>query len=152
MSPDTLFAIANYAVLPAWLLLLILPHHRMTALLVHAVWIPALLAVPYMWALFFGPPGPEGAGFGSLQGVMLLFQSPMAVLGGWIHYLAFDLFVGAWQVRDSRRLGINHWLVVPCLLATLMVGPVGLLLYAILRLVTRQRWSLDESAAAAPAS
>ena len=60
----------------------------------------------------------------------LLFTSPHAVLAGWIHYLAFDLFVGAWEVRDARRHGLSHWMVVPCLALTLMLGPFGLLINA----------------------
>ena len=134
MSPDKIFLFANVAVLPAWLLLAILPHHKITQLLIHAVWIPCLLGPLYIWALFMGPPAAEGAGFGSLQGVMLLFQSPMAVLGGWVHYLVFDLFVGAWIVRDSKAQKINHWFVLPCLFVTLMAGPAGLMLYCLLRL------------------
>ena len=145
MSPDTLFPILNYAVLPAWLLLALLPHHRFTQLIVHAIWVPLLLGPFYIWALFFGPPPAEGAGFGSLEGVMLLFQSPMAVLGGWIHYLVFDLFIGAWIVRDARRQGINHWLTVPLLFVTLMAGPAGLMLYLLLRLAMKHSLSLDEA-------
>ena len=147
MSPDELFRICNYAVMPAWFLLFVLPHHRVTQLLVHAIWVPLLLGPFYIWALFFGQPAPEGAGFGSLQGVMLLFQSPTAVLGGWIHYLVFDLFIGAWIVRDARRQGINHWLTTPFLFATLMVGPVGLMLYLLLRLAMKRTVTLVESAA-----
>ena len=145
MTPDALFVIFNYAVLPAWLLLAVLPHHRLTQLIVHAVWVPLLLGPFYIWALFFGPPPVEGAGFGSLEGVMLLFQSPMAVLGGWIHYLVFDLFIGAWIVRDARRQGINHWLTVPLLFVTLMAGPAGLMLYLLLRLAMKHSLSLDEA-------
>ena len=146
MSPDTLFLICNYAVIPAWALLAFLPHHKITQTLVHAVWIPCLLALVYIWALFFGPPAAEGAGFGSLAGVMLLFQSPVAVLAGWVHYLIFDLFIGAWIVRDARRLGINHWFTLPCLFATLMAGPFGLLLYCLMRLGLKRTVSLQESA------
>jgi uncharacterized membrane protein YraQ (UPF0718 family) len=78
---------------------------------------------------------------------MLLFQSPTAVLGGWIHYLVFDLFIGAWIVRDAKRLDINHWLTLPMLLATLMVGPVGLMLYLLLRLAMKGRVTLAETLA-----
>ncbi len=146
MSPDQLFLICNYAVLPAWLLLVLAPHHRITQLLVHAIWVPLLLGPFYIWALFFGEPAAEGAGFGSLQGVMLLFQSPTAVLGGWIHYLVFDLFVGAWIVRDAQRQDINHWLTVPFLFMTLMAGPAGLMFYLLLRLVLKRSLSLVEIA------
>ena len=92
-------------------------------------------------------PAPEGASFGSLQGVMLLFQSPTAVLGGWIHYLIFDLFIGAWIVRDAKRRDINHWLTLPILFATLMVGPVGLMLYLLLRFAMKGTVTLAETSA-----
>ena len=69
----------------------------------------------------------------SLEGVMRLFASPWLVLAGWLHYLAFDLFVGAWLTRDASRNGIRHVLVVPCLIATLLAGPIGLGSYLVLR-------------------
>lgn len=147
MSTDDLFLICNYAVMPAWFLLFVLPNHRVTQLLVHAIWVPLILVPFYILALFLGQPAPEGAGFGSLQGVMLLFQSPTAVLGGWIHYLVFDLFIGAWIVRDAKRQGINHWLTLPILFATLMVGPVGLMLYLLLRLAMKRTVTLMETSA-----
>ncbi len=133
MNPDTVFIIANFSVMPAWLLLAILPSHAITQRVVHALWIPCLLAGFYIWALFFGEPSAEGGGFGSLDELAILFQSKTALLAGWIHYLAFDLFIGAWQVRDAARRNINHWFVVPCLFFTLMAGPVGLLMYLLLR-------------------
>jgi hypothetical protein len=148
MSTEELFLFCNYAVMPAWLLLFVLPHHRVTQLLVHAIWVPLLLGPFYIWALFFGQAAPEGAGFGSLQGVMLLFQSPTAVLAGWIHYLIFDLFIGAWIVRDAKRQGINHWLTTPLLFATLMVGPVGLMLYLLVRLAMKRTVTLAETGGA----
>lgn len=128
----------------AWLLLAAAPHHRITQLFVHAIWVPLILGPFYIWALFFGEPAAAGAGFGTPQGVMLLFQSPTAVLGGWIHYLVFDLFVGAWIVRDAKRQGINHWLTVPFLFITLMAGPAVLMLYLLLRLGLKRSLTLIE--------
>jgi len=75
------------------------------------------------------------AGFSSLHGVAAFFSSPYALTAGWVHYLVFDLFVGAWETRDAKRRGIPHLLVIPCLVVTLVVGPVGLLLYIVLRAV-----------------
>lgn len=146
MSPDQVFLICNNGVLPAWLLLAVAPGWRWTQRIVHAVWIPLLLGVVYIWA-FVANPQPAEGGFGSLEGVMQLFQSPHVVLAGWVHYLVFDLFVGAWEVRDARRRGIHHAWVVPCLAVTLMLGPVGLLLYLTLRLALTRETSLDEAVA-----
>ena len=146
MSPDLVFLICSNGVTPAWLLLAFAPQWSGTQKLVHAVWIPALLAIVYGGAFALNPDSPEGAGFGSLSGVMALFTSPYAVLAGWIHYLAFDLFVGAWEVRDAQRRGVPHLLVIPCLLFTLMLGPLGLMLYLLIRFVKTRTLTLDEAA------
>jgi hypothetical protein len=145
MTPDTLFAICNYGVLPAWLLLVLAPGWRGTQWIVHALFVPVLLGVVYVFALASAPPAPEGASFGSLRGVMLLFTVPEGALAGWVHYLVFDLFVGAWELRDSRRRGIPHLWVVPCLALTLMLGPAGLLLYLALRWVRTRALLLEET-------
>ncbi len=149
MSPDQLYAILNLAILPPWILLALLPHHRLTQTLVHAIWVPLILGPLYIWALFFGPPPVDGAGFGDLESLMKMFQSPVAVIAGWVHYLVFDLFIGAWIVRDARRHSINHWVTLPFLFFTLMTGPMGLMGYLLLRWGMARTWRLDETAAAA---
>ena len=68
------------------------------------------------------------------RGTNLFSGKPLlAAAGGWVHYLAFDLFIGAWQVRDARVQGISHLLVIPCLQLTFLFGPAGLLLYFLIR-------------------
>ncbi len=145
MSPDLAFSICNYGVLPAWLLLVFAPSWAGTQRIVHAGWIPLLLGIVYLSAFALNPDSPEGGGFGSLREVMALFTSPFAVLAGWVHYLVFDLFVGAWEVRDAQRRGVPHRFVVPCLVFTLMLGPIGLLLYLVLRYVKTRTLTLDEA-------
>lgn len=148
MSPDLLFTIANTAVLPFWLLLAVAPSWAWTSRLTHSGLVALALTPLYLYGLASGS-APEGAGFGSLEGVMLLFRHPEAVLAGWVHYLVFDLFVGAWEVRDSRRRGIPHAFVLPCLLFTLMLGPVGLCLYLAVRALRGTGVALSEEPAAA---
>ncbi len=144
MTPEQVFLICNYGVLPAWLLLALAPGWSWTERIVHRVWIPALLALVYAWAFATSPGMPEDGGFGSLAGVMAMFAVPHVALAGWVHYLAFDLFVGAWEVRDARRHSIHHGWVIPCLALTLMLGPLGLLLYLALRAALKRDLSLDE--------
>lgn len=144
MSHDLVFQIVNWAVLPFWILLAALPHWGPTRFLVHSVAIPLLLGIAYAWFLTTGL-GVEGGSFTSLDGVKVFFANDGAVIAGWIHYLVFDLFIGAWEVRDAKRRGINHWFVIPCLFFTLMAGPIGLLLYLVLRFaVSKGGWSLIE--------
>lgn len=137
MEPELLFTICSRMVLPAWLLLIFFPRWKWTRKLVFHAWIPMLLGLCYVYCFYAGwsisESMPEGGGFGSLEQVMLLFQVPFLALAGWIHYLAFDLFVGAWEVRDAQRRALSHWLVVPCLVLTFLAGPLGLLLYFLIR-------------------
>jgi hypothetical protein len=134
MNAETIFSIANLAALAGWILLLVAPGWRFTGKIVLSGAIPLLLSAAYLIliVLFFG--SAEG-GFGSLADVMKLFTNPWATLAGWIHYLAFDLFVGSWEVRDAQERGISHWFVIPCLILTFLLGPIGFLLYHILRQV-----------------
>jgi hypothetical protein len=77
----------------------------------------------------------QGHGFDSLSNVMLLFTKPEIALAGWIHYLAFDLFVGSWEVRTARAERIPLLIVLPCLLLTFLFGPAGYLVFTGLRAV-----------------
>jgi hypothetical protein len=145
-SPEAVFSMASTVVLPGWLLLVFAPRWRHTARLVCAVLIPGLLAVLYAALIAARWGGAEG-GFSSLADVQKLFADPWILLAGWVHYLVFDLFIGAWEVRDAGRLGLPHLLVVPCLVLTFLFGPAGLLLYGIVRAVRTRRVLVDEAAA-----
>jgi hypothetical protein len=131
-----LFSIAGDIVLPVWLLLIFAPHWRWTQRLATFV-VPLLLTAMYVALLLHGGR-VTGGGFGSLAQVTRLFTSQDLLLAGWVHYLAFDLFTGAWQTRDSLRLGLSRWIVAPCLVLTFLFGPVGLALYLLLRLGLRK--------------
>ena len=134
MKAEQIFSIANMIALLSWLVLLVAPRWTVTRKIILSGAIPLLLSVAYLIliVLFFGKA--EG-GFDSLPNVMKLFTNEWATLAGWIHYLAFDLFVGAWEVKDSQARGISHWFVIPCLVLTFLFGPIGFLLYSILRFV-----------------
>lgn len=147
MSLEPIFTFVNILVLPFWLLLMLAPGSRLTARLAHGPFIPLVLGVVYsigLAAVMFFHQGKAGGGFGSLAALSLAFSAPATALVGWIHYLIFDLFVGAWQTRDAQRLGMPHAVRIPCLFFTLMAGPFGLLLYLIARLTLRRRATLQE--------
>jgi hypothetical protein len=131
MSAEQIFSLCNPLAMAGWLLLIVAPR-RLWALLIAGRLIPLVLAAGYLAALAPHWAGAEG-GFGSLQDVSALFANPWLLLAGWIHYLAFDLFIGAWQVTDAAARNISHWLVIPCLLLTFLFGPIGLLAYFALR-------------------
>jgi len=140
MTAAQIFQFVSTIVLPGWLLLVVAPRWRFTQP-VAAVGLPLVLAATY--AVLLAQHWGEGdGGFGSLADVAKLFANPDVLLAGWIHYLAFDLFTGAWEVRDALKHGIPHWVVVPCLLLTFLFGPVGLLLYFGVRYGMRRVWTV----------
>lgn len=138
MDADSLFSLAGMVVLPGWILLVFLPRWKHSAALISGFLIPAMLASIYAWLIVMRFGASEG-GYGSLAEVRLLFTDDYLLLAGWIHYLAFDLFIGSWEVRDSARQGMHHFLVIPCLLLTFLFGPVGLLLYLGIRAAATSR-------------
>jgi hypothetical protein len=133
-TADTLFAFINPLPLPAWLLLAIVPRWRYTLPLVRGLVVP-LLAIAYI-VIAAARFGASEGDFNSLAGVQGLFADPYLLLACGIHYLAFDLFVGAWIVEDALARGVPGWARIIPLPFTLMFGPAGLLLYLILRRFT----------------
>ena len=142
MTPDRVFQFANLSILPAWLLMFVAPGSHLTRYVVYSYLYPILLGIVYIVLLALTMQTGSGD-FGSLAGVKALFSSEWAVVLGWVHYLVFDMFVGSWALQDSRMLGISHWLMIPCLFFTLMLGPVGLLMYLILRGAKTGHWRRD---------
>ncbi len=132
MSLETIFSAANGLALLGWLLLAAAPRWRFTERIVLSGAASLLLAALYLGLAVVYLGDSEG-GFGSLADVVKLFSRPPIVLLGWVHYLAFDLFVGAWELRDARARGVPHLALLPCLGLTFMLGPIGLLLYFGLR-------------------
>jgi hypothetical protein len=131
MELEQVFSLAGILAVVGWLFLIILPK-RPVIVHVSGVFLPLVLALIYLYYIamhFNGAPG----GFGSLADVATLFQKQELLLAGWIHYLCFDLFIGAWEVRDSQQHQIPHLVVIPCLIMTFMLGPIGLLFYFAIR-------------------
>lgn len=140
MDLETIFSAMNLLALAGWLMLAVAPFRR-AALVTGARGVAAVLSLAYaiLIARALGAAGgPEGGGFDTLAGVMTLLSTPEAMLPAWIHYLAFDLWVGTWQVEDAPKAGVPHWLLLPVMLMTFMFGPAGLVAYLIVRTVAVQ--------------
>jgi hypothetical protein len=136
MSPDAIFKICNTVALASWIVLLAAPFAPRLVDRVAGLAVPLLLSIVYAGLVMAFWSRAEG-GFGSLPDVMRLFTSREIALAGWVHYLAFDLFVGAWEVRTAREERIWFAAVVPCLVLTFLFGPVGFLAFSCLRAARR---------------
>ncbi|GAB4034150.1 ABA4-like family protein [Spirosoma gilvum] len=143
MSPETAFQIASTLVLPQWLLMAFAPRWRVTRWLMHSYLIPVCIAIIYL-AYLFGDGAIDFGAFGSLAGIKHLFAngSSGVILAAWVHYLAFDLVVGSVIVRDAQEKGIPHGFIIVPLFFCFMLGPVGLLLYWVVRLIRTRQLSI----------
>jgi hypothetical protein len=141
MPWELIFKITNGGVLIFWLLLAFGPRGTMwvRGIFLGGTGILALtysiLIIGLMTGSFDGGAGDTGKSldFTTLSGVMALFDTQGGATIGWIHYLAFDLLVGIWIARNADRHGISRILQVPALFLTLMFGPMGLLVYLVMR-------------------
>ena len=128
MTPEQIFSIANLVAAISWVLLALFPRRRVVSDVIVGTGIPVALAVVYtsIAVVMFGS---SDGGFSTLPQVAALFSNPWLLLAGWIHYLAFDLLIGRWEVLDAQQRGIPHLVVLPCLVLTFLYGPAGWLLY-----------------------
>ena len=138
-DPDLVFSLANGLALLCWLALIASPP---SAPWTEKVWlasgrvVPVILSAGYL--LLFAVHWRGEGGFGSPAEVRALFDVPGVLVAGWLHYLAFDLFVGVWIAKRSAQIRLSHWAVVPLLLLTFMLGPVGLLTFMSVRALRRR--------------
>lgn len=131
---ETLFQISNVLALPFWLLMIVLPHWRWTKRVIGSPWIAAPLALIY--AILVIPSAGTllpALAQPTLAGITALLGTPEAAAIAWAHFLAFDLLTGRWAYLDSRARKISAWLMAPVLLLTLLLGPLGFLLYLLVR-------------------
>jgi len=137
---ETLFSIAGVLAMTGWLVLLASPLIPTWSDRISGYIIPLLLSLGYVTLMVVFPSDGDG-GFGSLAEVIDLFSSPTAMLAGWVHFLAFDLLIGAWICRTARRKGVSFWLTAPCLPLTFLFGPAGFLAFSAVRFSLQLRTS-----------
>lgn len=137
INPDTIFSVLNNLVLAVWLLMIITPKWKFTQFILTNFIVVILLSVVYGAIIISNFGAVDFMDFTSLQGIMKMFNNSDAWLSSalWFHFLAFDLFVGTWILKDSQKVSIPHLLVIPCLLFTFMLGPIGFVLYQIEKFV-----------------
>ena len=131
ISASSLFSLCNTIALIGWIALaiaLFAPRLRRATWIGTGLVVPALLAVAYIGALAAGLAGGAKGGFDSIEALRSLFADDHTLTAGWIHYLAFDLFVGTWIARSGIGAGLSPLLILPCLVLTFLIGPAGLLL------------------------
>lgn len=133
MNLEILFSMAGVLSMVGWVILLASPLIPIWSDRIAGYIIPLMLSLAYVALITLYPSDGRG-GFGSLSDVIALFSNPNAMMAGWIHYLAFDLLIGAWICRTARRDGVRFWFVAPCLPLTFLFGPAGFVAFSLVRI------------------
>ncbi|MFZ1455003.1 MAG: ABA4-like family protein [Saprospiraceae bacterium] len=141
MNASSIFSFGNSFVLIGWILLVFLPDWKYTQVLIlNGVVVFFSILYSYLIGRDIGSFDPNS--FSTLANVKALFQNGDAVAAGWLHYLAFDLFVGAYIVRESKKLGISRWIYTLILPFAFMFGPVGYLIYFMTKTIQNKSMAL----------
>lgn len=137
---EILYNLINLVVMPFWLLMIFLPRQDFTLRLMRRLWPFAIVPVVYAGLLVIGLSSMEAAPLDfTLNGIAGLLGTPAGALVAWAHFLALDLFTGRWVYLDSRDREMSPWLASPAVFFCLMAGPLGLLLYILLRTFLKGR-------------
>ena len=138
LNYQNIYLMANWGVVPFWLLLIILPNHGVTNFFVQSIVAPFLLAGAYgfiAYNIFLeGNTLDSFELYSGLDGLYSMFANEAFLLVFWIHFLAISLFLGAWISRDSQRYMVPRFFVIISLILTYFTGPVGLLIYWFIRI------------------
>ena len=148
LSYENIYLIANWGVIPFWLLLIIFPNHSLTNFFVQSIIAPLLLAGAYSFVaynIFLEENILDSFElYKGLDGLYSMFSSEALLLVFWIHFLAISLFLGAWISRDSQRYMVPRFFVIISLVLTYFTGPVGLLIYWFIRIFFAKKISFND--------
>ena len=148
LSYENIYLIANWGVVPFWLLLIISPNHNLTIFFTQSIVVPLLLGTAYIFISYNiyieGNILDSFELYKGLDGLYSMFSNEGLLLVFWIHFLAISLFVGSWIVRDSRRYMMSKILVILSLVLTYFSGPIGLIIYWFFRIFFARKISFDD--------
>ena len=148
LSFENIYLIANFGVIPFWLLLIILPNHPVTNFFVHSIIAPLLLASAYGFVAYNifleGNILDSFELYSGLDGIYSMFSNESFLLIFWIHFLAINLFLGAWIARDSHKYMTPRFFVIIALTLTYFTGPIGLLLYWFIRIFFAKKINFND--------
>ena len=148
INSENIYLAANWGVIPFWLLLIFAPNHVLTNFFVQSIIAPLLLATGYIYlsySLFIEGNILDGFElYNGIDGLYSMFSNETLLLIFWLHFLAISLFAGSWIVRDAKKYLIPKIITIPSLVMTYFSGPVGLVIYWLLRIFFSKKISFND--------
>ena len=148
ITPENIYLVANWGVIPFWLLLIFAPNNGFTNFFAQSIVAPLLLAAAYIYlsyGLYLEKNIFDGFElYSGLDGLYSMFANEILLLIFWLHFLSISLFAGAWIVRDARRYLIPKIITLPSLIITYFSGPIGLVIYWFIRIFFSKKISFND--------
>ena len=148
LTYENIYLVANWGVIPFWLMLVFIPNHQITNFFVQSIIAPLLLAVGYAYLSYLiYLEGNIFDGFelySGLDGLYSMFANEAFLLIFWLHFLAISLFAGSWIVRDGRRYFLPKIIIIPSLILTYFTGPIGIFIYWFFRIFFAKKISFND--------
>ena len=148
ITAENIYLVANWGIIPFWLLLIFVPNHGFTNFFAQSIIAPLLLALGYLYlsySLYLEKNIFDGFElYSGLDGLYSMFSNEILLLIFWLHFLAISLFAGAWIVRDARKYFMPKIITIPSLILTYFSGPIGLVVYWFIRIFFAKKISFDD--------
>ena len=148
INSENIYLLANWGVIPFWIMLIIFPNHSLTNFFVQSILVPLLLAIAYgylSYNLYLEENIFDGFElYSGLDGLYSMFANETLLLVFWLHFLAISLFAGAWVVRDSKKYLVPKIITIPSLILTYFTGPVGIVIYWFFRIFFARKISFND--------
>ena len=144
---ETLYMWINLGVLPFWMILIIFPQSHLSRIFVTSIFPFFILSGVYIFILYksyligYDFDGNFSLYLG-LNELSRLFEDHLYIMIFWTHFIAINLFIGGWIVKDSQKFSVNKVLLAIPLILTYLIGPIGLLIYWIIRIFYAKRLNL----------
>jgi|TARA_Y100001970_G_scaffold91177_1_gene115010 hypothetical protein len=148
LTSDNIYLLANWGVIPFWLMLLTIPNQPITKILVNSVIVPLILASAYVYLAYQlyldGEVFDVFQLYFGLDNLYSIYSNEIFLLIFWLHFLSISLFIGSWISRDAQRYMVPKILTMLSLILTYFSGPVGLVFYWIIRIFFARKISFYE--------
>ena len=148
LTYENIYLIANWGIIPFWLLLIFLPNNQITNFFTQSIIPFLLLGVGYAYLsykIFLEENIFDGFElYSGLDSLYSMFANEVLLLVFWLHFLALSLFMGAWIVRDSRKYLVPKIVIIPSLILTYFTGPMGIIIYWFFRIFFSKKISFND--------
>jgi len=149
LSLENIYLWTNFGILPFWILLIIAPSSKITQFFVNSIILPLMLSTAYIYVIYQSILLDEAIFdvFGLYLGLNNLYTILSAehfLLFFWLHFLALNIFLGSWISRDGIKYNISRSIILLPLVLVYFAGPVGLVLYWVVRVFYAKRISFHD--------